>query len=325
MNEKLLGLLPYNLVDRHIKDREYFGEEAMRTPSVFNEKGEKMHIFYLKNSLNAHTPYSMVAGRMPDRIFWDRFNQGLPIHFYNHKDMLKLSKFGQRRFGILRESEAIVPEDYKMLMDHPEMAGEFHHIFTHNEEILNRFENASFVPAYGVWYGTELFGGEMNPNTYQKKTKEISVISSDKLISDYHKIRLSIAHKYMKNPKVDGYGKGCGNYIKLKADALTEYRYSIVVENGLSSYYFTEKILDCFASMTVPIYLGAPKIGEFFNEDGIITIDPKNPENLDTILKNCCEKDYTSRLEAIKDNYNRVQKFLSFEDYILDNYPSYFE
>ena len=141
----------------------------------------------------------------------------------------------------------------------------------------------------------------------------------------FFKIRYSIAKKYMNDPKVDGYGKACGNYIEKKADALTDYRYSIVVENGSSSFYFTEKILDCFASMTVPIYLGATKIGDFFNTDGIIMIDRNDSLSLDGIIASCSEKDYRDRLPAIKDNFERVQNYLSFEDYILDNYAEMFE
>ncbi len=323
MNEKLKNLLPYGIVKK--KTAPFFGEEASETPELFNSKGEKVKIFYLRNALNAHTPYSMVAGRIPDRILWDRFNEGLPIHFYNHRDMLDPSDKAKRRFGVLRESESIVPGDYSMLLDNPQMASEFYRIFTHNEEILNKYSNASFVPAYGVWYGTKRYGGVMDPGLCEKKTKEISVISSDKQISEYHKIRYSIAKKYMNDPKVDGYGKACGNYIEKKADALTDYRYSIVVENGSSSFYFTEKILDCFASMTVPIYLGATKIGDFFNTDGIITIDRNDPLSLDDIIASCSEKDYRDRLPAIRDNYQRVQKYLSFEDYILDNYSDMFE
>ena len=239
--------------------------------------------------------------------------------------MLNTSDKAVRKFGVLRESESIVPEDYSMLLKDPSLASEFYRIFTHNEEILEKFPNASFVPAYGVWYGTKRYGGVMDPGNCEKKTREISVISSDKQISEYHKIRYAIARKYMNDPRVDGFGKACGNYIEKKADALTDYRYSIVVENGSSSFYFTEKILDCFASMTVPIYLGAPKIGDHFNTDGIITIDRNDPLALDDIIASCSEQDYRDRLPAIRDNYERVQNYLSFEDYILDNYKDMFE
>lgn len=325
MNKNLQNLLPYGMINKRLKSNEFFGKEALDIPELYNSKGEKYKVFYLKNSLNAHTPYSMVAGRISDRILWDRFNQGLPIHFYSHRDMLDTSRFAQKKFGVLRESEAIVPDDYKLLLNNPGLAGDFTHIFTHNEEILNKYTNASFIPSYGVWYGTKLFGGTLSDTAYENKSREVSFISSDKAISEYHKIRIMLAQKYKNHEKIDGFGKAFNNYINLKADALTSYRYSIVIENGCSPYYFTEKILDCFASMTVPIYLGATKIDEFFNSDGIITLPKDNLDSLDKILDSCCKEDYESRLEAIKDNYIRVQKYMSFEDYLLDNYGNMFE
>ena len=58
-------------------------------------------------------------------------------------------------------------------------------------------------------------------------------------------------------------------------NTLTRYRYSIAIENDVTSYFFTEKITNCFASLTIPIYLGASCVDKFFNKDGIIKIDTK--------------------------------------------------
>jgi len=38
-------------------------------------------------------------------------------------------------------------------------------------------------------------------------------------------------------------------------------------------HYFTEKILDCFRTRTVPIYWGCTNIREHFEADGIIVLD----------------------------------------------------
>ena len=320
MNNIIKNILPYGIVQKHLSNKVKFTEESCVEPKIYNLRGERMRVFYLKNSLNAHTPYSMVAGRISDRIFWDRFNEGLPIHFYSHRDMFNTSKAKAKKFGVLRESEAIAPKDYADILSHPEKAREFEKIFTHSAEILNKFPNALFVPSYGVWYGTERYGGTMSDTAYLSKTKEVSVIASDKQITAYHRMRLELAKKACLNAKVDGYGKGLGNYVRYKADALTDYRYSIVVENGVFENYFTEKILDCFASMTVPIYLGAPNIGDFFNTDGIITVKESEIDSIDEVLKRCNASDYEDRLSAIKDNYERVQRYLDFESYIMDNY-----
>ena len=76
--------------------------------------------------------------------------------------------------------------------------------------------------------------------------------------------------------------------------------------------------------MTIPIYFGATKINNFFNTDGIIQPPLLNIESVDKIIKNCNERDYSERLSAIIDNYDRVQKYLCIEDFIWENYHSHF-
>ena len=48
--------------------------------------------------------------------------------------------------------------------------------------------------------------------------------------------------------------------------------FSIAIENASYETYFTEKLLDCFATGTIPVYYGAPDIGDYFNKDGIIDL-----------------------------------------------------
>ena len=57
-----------------------------------------------------------------------------------------------------------------------------------------------------------------------------------------------------------------------KEDGLCDYMFSVAIENGEYETYFTEKILDCFATGTIPVYLRAPDIENHFNMDGIITL-----------------------------------------------------
>ena len=54
---------------------------------------------------------------------------------------------------------------------------------------------------------------------------------------------------------------------------LYPYQYSIVMENGRYPNWITEKLIDCLLSRTIPIYWGAPNVGEYFDRDGILTFD----------------------------------------------------
>ena len=44
-------------------------------------------------------------------------------------------------------------------------------------------------------------------------------------------------------------------------------QFSIATENAAVDNYFTEKLMDCFLTKTVPIYYGSSNIGEFFIRD----------------------------------------------------------
>lgn len=80
--------------------------------------------------------------------------------------------------------------------------------------------------------------------------------------------------------------------------------FHVAIENSKYLNYYTDKILDCFATKTLPIYWGAPNIGEFYDKEGIITFDTE--DELIDIVNNLTEEDYNSRLEAIEHNYKLV-------------------
>lgn len=321
---KLKECLPYFIVKNHIAEYDFSNlRDTMNSmpPHVFNEQGDEMKVFFLKDAGNS--PYSLSMGRYPRRILWDRFNRSLETHFYVHENILNETYNCTRKFGILRESEVIIPNVYREILKRHDILKNFSCIFTSSEMILNKYENARFAPANSVWYGTKICGGELSDRSYENKNRNISIIASNKSMCKLHVLRAQLANYYKGSEKVDCYGRSVGRFIKKKAEALEGYRYSIVIENNVTPYYFTEKVLDCFAAMTVPIYIGATEIGRFFNSDGIICVNESalsDFSKIDKIIERCSERDYDSRINAIKDNYMRVQDYLCYEDYLVDHY-----
>lgn len=315
---KFDNFLPYGYVKKKQCRREQWNSSEQ--PAIYNEAGKKMKVCYLQDQMCAHVPYTLVWGRYPKEIFWDRFNKGLAIHFYTHDNIYYTLDTCKKKYGILRESEAIVPQDYEKALKETDSIKQLDRLFTCSARLLDRYDNAVFAPANGVWYGTKENGGEMRGDLYKYKCRNISMVCSDKALCEAQKYRIAVARQCMNSQDVDVYGKISGGYLKHKGDALTDYRYSIAIENDRTPYYFTEKILDCFASMTVPIYWGATKIDDFFNADGIIKLKSNDPEEIDKVIKECTQQNYTDRLEAIKDNFRRVHEFLCLEDYISNHY-----
>jgi len=124
----------------------------------------------------------------------------------------------------------------------------------------------------------------------------------------YHRLRLQWVERLW--GQVDMYGRGF-NEIALKEEGLCDYMFSVAIENGQYETYFTEKLLDCFATGTIPVYLGAPDIGKVFNIDGIITLSDEFYIS---------DEVYYSKMDAIKDNLDRAKKMEVLEDYIWENY-----
>lgn len=148
----------------------------------------------------------------------------------------------------------------------------------------------------------------ISPENYKRKTKNVSMISSAKEMCHMHLVRKKLAFHCKEHGLADTYGKFDGGaYCPIELP-FKDYRYSIVVENNIEPFYFTEKIMNAFAAQTIPIYLGATEIGRFFNANGIIQIGLDDCNHIENILKRCTPEEYERRLPAVIDNFNRAMR-----------------
>lgn len=283
-------------------------------PPIFNQYGEAMELFFIRDMHTAHIPY----GNVGKHFLWDRYNWGLDTHFYTHRAMLETLGNPTRKYGMFGESRSIVPKDYLIFQKHKGLEKEFEAVFTYDEQLLNSLSNAKFYPLSAeVWYGKD------NPKAvsdtlYERKEKNISILCSDKQMCEQHKVRASIARYCKNNHKADVMGKfDGGSYVTIE-EPLQKYRFSFAIENEISDYYFTERLTSCLLAQTIPIYMGARKIDEFFNPEGIIKIDHSDLYHLEDILKQCTKEEYENRLPAILDNYRRVQCYRNMQDYLYE-------
>jgi len=182
-------------------------------------------------------------------------------------------------------------------------------IFTHDKELLDLDPKFKFVFGQGsIIEETGIF----------EKSKLVSCCVSGLEMSDGHKFRLGIAQQLADTGQVDMYGKAF-DYIPRKLDALKDYMFSFAMENSRYESYFTEKLHDCLLTGTIPIYLGAPDIGNYYNIDGIIVMqEDENGLMFDSEV--LTEEYYYDHLDAVKDNYERVLHTQTAEDFIYLNY-----
>ncbi|TSJ40299.1 hypothetical protein FO440_11100 [Mucilaginibacter corticis] len=156
------------------------------------------------------------------------------------------------------------------------------------------------------------------------KTKKISLITSNKVITDGHKKRLDFAYKlkeYFKDD-IDLFGRGIKDFDD-KWDVLAPYQYSIAIENDFCDDWLTEKFFDCHLSFTYPFYYGCPNAEKYFSPKSFsrINIDDFNHsvKVIESILLN--ENYYTEHLQFLEEerikvlnNYNIFPLLTSYMD-----------
>lgn len=194
--------------------------------------------------------------------------------------------------ALLLEPRSMISSAYEYVELHPER---YELIFTHDSRIL-KYPNAWYLNWADVWCESDT-----------EKTKDISLLCSWKNWCPLHQLRLDLAYYFEGSKKVDVLGTYRDKSKEVRPiEAHEKYKFAIVVENDIDELWFTEKILNCFATKTVPIYIGATKIDEFFNGDGIIHA---NPENIRKVVDDLDVDSYESFRFAVNDNYERVNKY----------------
>lgn len=146
-----------------------------------------------------------------------------------------------------------------------------------------------------------------------EKNKLVSMFISPKKSLPGHHLRHQIAAKYRRH--IDLYGGPLGSkHLPEKYDGLVPYMFNIAMENCKVSLYYTEKLIDCFATGTVPVYWGTPDIGEFFDMKGVILLDDRFD------VRSLTAERYEAMLPAVRSNLERARNLESSFDMLYRMY-----
>ena len=249
------------------------------------------------------------TNQKPKYIEWT--NEPAEITCYANEFVKTINTPTEKSIALLIEPRSLYPDIYEWM---EENNSRFKYVFTHDSRLLQK-DNAKLILFGGVW--------ESRP---AEKTKNISMISSQKTLCPLHRTRLRLAYELA--TRIDCYGYNGHRIDTISAHA--PYRYAVVIENYIDNDWFTEKICNCFANKTIPIYVGARNIGKYFNADGIIQIVPEDLTSIivsvqDVVKSLKPEEEYNKHLEAIEDNYRRVQDYYCFEDWFYKKYKDLLE
>ena len=225
-------------------------------------------------------------------IYTDRFCFNQPI------DNTK------QNYAWIIEPPIINGENYRDIV---EASNKYKFVFSYLRNLETKINNYKYIPHGGTWLRSD------DINIYSK-TKLLSFLFSDKQWNPYHRLRHRIYEIIKTYPNINFFGSGCNNKIQNKIDSLKDYRFSIIIENSQEDDYFTEKLLDCLLTGTVPVYVGSNKIENYFNTKSIIRFN--DPEQLPDIISTLTPEYYDSIIDSIKDNYEKAKQYIHPEQLI---------
>lgn len=228
------------------------------------------------------------------------FNWGVSVSVdvFNFEDKAPYRVFWQT------EPNDVVNNEEKLIRNH-----KFYDlILCWNARVLSECGNAKLFPIGAVWCSES--------DTSQKKF-QASFLTSSKNFTYGHKCRQEIYSILPEVIQCHHHGQGSTPlpiakhrsppYLATKRDLLVPFQYAIVVENGQHMNFFSEKINDACATKTIPIYWGAPNVGDFYNKDAILSFT--GMQELLDILHGLTPEFYASKQAAIDENYNIAQTY----------------
>lgn len=198
-------------------------------------------------------------------------------------------------------------DDYKILMQSEppnlyikfcgmvkENADKFDLILTYDDRLLELPNAVEFCPV-GSWISDGLILDKKN---------QISFMMSSKINGYAYIMRFMIMKRYQHRKHIGPFEflfwRSPPRY-PTKDDFFRHSKFNIACENQIMTNMFTEKLLDCFKTYTVPIYYGCTNISKYFNPRGILQFN--TIDELEHILNDLHLEQYQEMLPYLHENY----------------------
>ena len=198
-------------------------------------------------------------------------------------------------------------------------------ILTWDKEILSLCPNAKLFPYGTTWIKdfefpeqkeyciTTLVGGKSQCTGHRLRH---SVPEKSKLITSIP-IHLynSVNTSFTQSPELKQMKSN------LWKNELFYSQFHIVIENVTSDNWFTEKIIDCFQTKTIPIYIGCDNIGDYFDLRGMFHV--KTLDEMVDICNTITPETYQNMLEYVNINYEKSMNYHDFRKRVEDEVKSF--
>lgn len=193
---------------------------------------------------------------------------------------------------------------------------EFDLILTFDKEILERCPNARLHTFGMTWI--------LDYDYSQEKQFCVTSLIGGKQLSPNHLLRQQLPQIKNEIENVDLHlfgsinnpfsGEGVDRKMQDndRKNELFYSQYHIAIENFSKENFFTEKLMDCFQTKTIPIYIGCPNISDFFDTRGMFIVN--SLEEVTEVIKNLTPETYSNMLEYVEINYELSKPHSHFRE-----------
>jgi hypothetical protein len=193
-------------------------------------------------------------------------------------------------------------------------------ILTGDKEILSSCPNAKLFPYGTTWIKDFEFS--------EQKEYCITTLIGGKTQCSGHVLRHSVPEKSksITSIPIHLYNSINTSFIQLPEmrqmksnlwkNELFYSQFHIVIENVTEDNWFTEKLIDCFQTKTIPIYIGCNNIGDYFDLRGMFHV--KSLEEMVEMCNTITPETYQNMLEFVSINYDKSMNYHDFRKRIED-------
>jgi hypothetical protein len=252
-------------------------------------------------------------------------------------DSTRFISDARRQIYLQLEPEAIRPIRQYLLSE----GKKYDVIYTFDCKVLEQCSNARKFTFYTqTWLNPEHY---TNIDLSQKQFM-ISTVVGSKCLTEGHRIRQHLYfHQHMLDSLPFVMFRSCAQPvlpalaqnpfleskdIAAKHVLFDTFQFHLTIENSRQENYFTEKLIDCLVTKTIPLYYGCPNIHEYFDTTGWIVLEHGT---VDEILSKCAvltPSYYSQYLEAVETNYTKAMEWkenLQRFSHALLSIPGYIE
>lgn len=203
------------------------------------------------------------------------------------------------------------PEEYVRVLgyDQPQEHSLVSRFYSNCETLIKKAGIYRPSPPY-VHFHTGRSWDYLRSADVPRKSRNLGLITSDLTTLAGHVSRMQFLTKLDKasfDCAIWGRGKKLQALSKYRGFVLDKWnvhaacRYSVVIENSVAPWYWSEKFADAILGYSLPLYHGCPSIGRFFPEESFIRIDIDDADCVQRIADIVDSGEYERRLPAIRE------------------------